>query len=440
MFIKKLNNLMVEKGQVTIATVLIILSAAVVLVVALGLLTFNEIKKINNVVKSAQSYYVSEGGIEDALLRIRTNMNYPNPGSYTLSVGDGSTTVDISGPIENLVITSKGDVTNRIRKLAVNLNATPSTVNVNFNYGVQVGEGGVEMDSNSEIIGNVYSNGPIIGVISRPDIIGDAFSAGSGGLIDKIDIVKSDPLASDGNAHAHTISDSTIEGTPYCQVESGNNKPCDTSQPDPDIQDMPMSDSDISTLRSQAAAGGEIPSVTVNGGDSVSLGPVKIAGNLVVESNAALTVTGTIWVTGDITFSSNILVQLDSGYGTESGVIFSDDGKIFIDSNVTVCGSEGGIIGSCNVSSGSYLMFLSTFPLDPVTPAIDMNSNTSTAILYTNNGAVRLNSNIDVFEVTAYKLKISSNASVTYESGLADVNFFSGPGGTFKIKSWQEVQ
>src|SRR3989344_4362532 len=83
-----------KEGQVTIATVLIILAGAVVLVAGLGLLTFNEIKKVNNVVKSAQSYYAAEAGIEDAVLRLRNRMSYDS--NYTLNIGEGSTEVDIS--------------------------------------------------------------------------------------------------------------------------------------------------------------------------------------------------------------------------------------------------------------------------------------------------------------------------------------------------------
>ncbi len=426
-----------EKGQVTIATVLIILSAALVLVTALGYLTFNEIRKIDNVVKSAQSYYASEGGIEDAVLRTKTNMNYsPN---YTLTVGDGSAEVEISGPVENLVITSEGNVNSRVRKLAVNLNATPSSVNVSFNYGLQVGDGGLEMDSNTEVFGNIFSNGPVEGS-NTADIYGDIYSAGSEGLINNMNVNKSDPGEIDGNAYANTITNSTVENILYCQTESGNNKPCDTSQPDPEKKDMPITTGDLTIKKNQASSGGSISSLTVGGGESVSLGPKKINGNLVIESNASLTITGTIWVTGDITLNSNILVKLDSSFGTESGTIVAD-GKILFSSNVTVCGSAGGIIGSCNAGNGSYVMFLSTnSSVDPASPAIDMGSNTDAAILYTNNGMIQINSNIGILEATAYKLRINSNAIVTYESGLADVIFSSGPGGVFNIISWKEIE
>ena len=86
-------------------------------------------------------------------------------------------------------------------------------------------------------------------------------------------------------------------------------------------------------------------------------------------------------------------------------------------------------------------MFLSTNnSQDPASPAIDMSSNTSLAILYSSAGVTTINANTDVLEVTAYKLKINANATVSYQTGLANVNFTSGPGGTFAIKSWVEVE
>lgn len=413
-----------KTGQVTIATILIILAAATILIAGVALLTFNEIKKINNVVKSAESYYASEAGVEDAILRIRNNMSYTN--SYTLTVGSGSTTVDITGPLEDLTITSKGDVNSRFRKVAVNLDATPSTDDISFSYGVQVGDIGLTMNSNARVIGNVFSNGPINGS-SNAEITGDTFSAGPSGLIDNIDI--------GGDAHAHTIQDSNIGGTPYCQVESGNNKPCDTSQPDPDPGTLPISDAQINNWKNQAAAGGEISSVSLSSSETATLGPVKINGNLTMDSNSSLTVTGTIWVTGNVAFNSNSLIVLDPSFGDNSGVIVAD-GKIDLNSNSTVCGSAGGIVGSCNSGVDSYLMLLST----KTGSAISANSNSIASILYANNGTIELNSNAHFKEVTGYGLQINSNATVTYESGLADVNFSSGPGGTFNINSWQEVE
>lgn len=430
------NNLKNEKGQMALVTVVTILAAGVVLVVALGILTFNEIKKINNVEKSLQSYYAAEAGVEDAILRVRTpSMDYTS--SYTLALGSVSTTVTIDGPLEDLDIVSTGNSEGRVRKVAVNLNATPSNLNSNFNYGVQVGAGGLVMAANSKVLGNVYSNGNIVGALSHPEIVGDAFSAG--GTINLMDMVKTEPAASDGNGHSNEIHNSNMEGTPFCTTGSGNNKPC-TPASDPAAIPLPLTDDDITILKNQAASGGEQTTTTISG-DVNTLGPRKINGDLTIDSNSELTVTGTIWVTGDIILNQNILIKLDSGFGSESGT-FVADGKIDLDSNVNVCGSDGGTKLLCNPNtSESYIMFLSTnTSTSSSDPAISMRANTDAAILYSSAGLTIVFAHTDVFEITAFQLEIESNASVSYVSGLADTDFSSGPGGVFSIYSWQEVQ
>ena len=439
-----------QLGQAAITMVLALLSTTTVLVVALGVLTFNEVKKLNNIVKSSQSYYAAESGIEDAIVRIKKKMSYPNPGTYTLSVGAGSTQVTISGPLDSLSIISKGDVNNRIRKVAVNLTSLPSETDVDFNYGVQVGDGGLVMKSNAQVSGGVYANGTIngptgAGAGTLPIILGDAFSAAAAGKdgIKNLKIKLSAAGATDGNGHANTIRNVTADGTLFCVTGSGNNKPC-TPDPDGDPQKIPLpiTDSQINNWRSWASIGGETPgSVTILGGETQSLGPIKINGDLTVESNSTLIVTGTIWVTGDITINSNSLVLLHSSYGANgSGVVFADPGKVFINSNITICGSNGGVLGSCNTENGSYIMLLTTnTSTADANPAMVADSNILTSVLYSTQGAIKLNSNVDVKEVTGYGIILESNATVTFESGLASVKFTSGPGAVFKINSWQEI-
>ncbi|OGY22780.1 MAG: hypothetical protein A2172_01880 [Candidatus Woykebacteria bacterium RBG_13_40_15] len=442
----KLKDIKKQKGQVAITMVLALLSTTTILVVAIGFLTFNEIKKLNNIVKSTQSYYVAEAGIEDAILRVKNSMNYTS--SYSLTAGEGSTLVEIAGPLDDLTIISKGNVYNRIRKVAVNIQAEPSTENVDFNYGVQVGEGGLIMKSNSNVLGNIYSNGPISGA-SNSFVKGDAYSTVTGGAtgIDKMTIEKSSPTAIDGNAHANKITASTIENVAFCQTSSkiydklGNPISCNTSEPDPTPEPLPITDAQINSMKSWAEAGGETGPVTIPGGGTRSLGPIKINGDLTINSNGTLIVTGTIWVTGNINIASNSLVLLSPSYGANSSGTVVADGQIVINSNVTICGSNGGTLGSCNPENGSYLMLLSTSSKTGDTdPAVEAFSNILTSILYASAGAIKLNSNVHVKEVTGYMLRLESNATVTYETGLASVIFSSGPGGSFQINSWQEIE
>jgi hypothetical protein len=67
-------------------------------------------------------------------------------------------------------------------------------------------------------------------------------------------------------------------------------------------------------------------------------------------------------------------------------------------------------------------------------------NNVGTVIIYGSRGQVHLNNTAGAKEVTGYKIFLDNNASITYESGLANANFTSGPGGGFNIPSWKEIE
>ncbi len=417
-------------GFVVILATLVVLSASLVIILSTSSICFDNIKEIRNNIYSVQAYYAAEAGIEDALLRlIDADMEVSN--NYSLGVGTGNATIEIVDDVisGSKIITSSGDKSNRIRNVATAIIITTSEVS--FHYGVQVGNGGLTMDSNSRVNGNVYSNGPVTGS-SNATVYGDVYSASTTGRIDSLRVFKSSPSASDGNAHANTIANSTITNGAYYQnlIDSSAGSYFSDS-PDPSAGTMPIPEAKIVEWKNTAAAGGEIGSYTLSSNQSGSLGPVKINGNLTVTSNATLTVTGTIWVTGNIDFSTNKKIKLHSSYGSLSDVIVAD-GKVVIASNSKISGSG---------SAGSYLMILSTNnSLNPASPAISATSNTDSAILYANQGMIVLSSNAYLKEVTAYALHLDSNAEVSYETGLQNVQFTSGPGASWELLDWKEIE
>ena len=74
------------------------------------------------------------------------------------------------------------------------------------------------------------------------------------------------------------------------------------------------------------------------------------------------------------------------------------------------------------------------------TNAIEVSNNADGAIFYAHNGTAHIKNNANLKEVTAYKLSLENNATVTYESGLASTSFSSGPGGGYEIENWNEIQ
>jgi hypothetical protein len=249
------------------------------------------------------------------------------------------------------------------------------------------------------------------------------YLGGLTGLIDGINI----GTAGVGNAYAHTVTNSNIAGTNYCQVGSGNNKACNTTLPDPSQVAMPISDQNILDWKAEALTGGTHSGNYIVDDDAGSLGPRKITGNLTIQNNANFTVEGTLWVEGNLLVDNNATVRLSSSYGTSEGVIIVD-GTITISNNADFEGSG---------SAGSYLMVLST---STSTSAITLSNNGGAVILYAANGTVNLANNASAKSLNGKYINLSNNAVVVYDSGLANANFVNGPSGGWGVTSWQETE
>ena len=228
-------------------------------------------------------------------------------------------------------------------------------------------------------------------------------------------------------AKAHTIQNSTIDGDAYYQTISGSTVAGTTypNSPDQGPQDMPISDAQITDWKQTAEDGGVVNgNVSYGNNCNVSLGPTKITGNLTLSNNCTLTLTGFLYVVGTISLSNNVIIKLDPSYGANSGMIITD-GEMSLSNNVTFQNSG---------TAGSYILVLSTNPsLDSNNPAISISNNGSVAVFYAPNGMVKVANNASLKEVTAFQIYMSNNSSVQYESGLANVNFFSGPGAAWQI-------
>lgn len=251
------------------------------------------------------------------------------------------------------------------------------------------------------------------------------FSLYLGGLTGLISGITIGTTSNDG-AYANTINNSNIAGTPYCQTGSGNNKSCDTSRSDPVQMPMPISEQNILDWKDAALAGGTHDGNYVVS-SNVALGPKKITGDLVVSNGVTLTLTGTVWVQGSLTVSNNAIIKLDSGYSSSEGLIITD-GTISISNNSTFQGSG---------ASGSYIMALST---SSSTSAITLANNGGAVVLYAANGTINVANNATAKSLTGYYINLSNNAVITYDEGLTNANFSSGPSGTWNVESWKEVE
>lgn len=258
------------------------------------------------------------------------------------------------------------------------------------------------------------------------------------------------------DVQVNTITNSKICGDAYYQsidedsldfLNSPTNPTCPdpltngTAYPgssDPPISNMPISQANINDWKSDATAGGQITGDYTIISD-VSLGPTKVTGDLLmIDNNKTLTVTGTIYVQGNIDLDNGSTIQCDPSYGINSCVIISD-GWIHIKNNGTFSGSGDPV---------SFLLLLTTSSCKGVSApnctdhygAVDLHNNAAGVIFYAADGMINLHNGVNITEATAYKLRIDNTATVTYNMGLIDSSFSSGPGGSWQIESWNEIE
>lgn len=419
-----------QKGFAVFFITILIMAVVFGIAVSIFILTYGEQKIIKNVVKSSQAYYAAEAGIEDILLRLTKDKNWSS--SHTFNVGDALATVITSDIIGGArILTSEGDDSNRLRKIQIVYQVT--TNEISFYFGAQVGDGGMEMGNNARVAGNIFSNGSV-----TPAKGGD-----KGYIDDAIIVAKNgnriEGLIVGGDARAHTCKDSTIDGS-LTYVSGGSIENCTAGESikeqlnEINPKDLPILPSQLDEWKTDAENGGVIDGdYTVSGKIEVSLGPQKFTGNLLIDNNATLNMTGTIWVVGDLRIDNGATIKLDqASYGSNSGVIVVD-GKIKIRPNTHLKGSG---------EEGSYLLLISSNSevLDVTSPAIDVDNNTDAAIFYTTQGLIVLRNKMQAREVTGYKVFLDNNAEIAYEAGLQETTFTSGPGGSWEVSSWKEIE
>lgn len=238
-----------------------------------------------------------------------------------------------------------------------------------------------------------------------------------------------------GNANAYTVNNSTVSGTLACQGGSGNNKSCDTASSTPTPTTFPFSESNISSWKADAVAGGtHNGDISVGGSNSTSTGPLKINGNLTLSASSRMTVNGTLHVTGDLTISGSAKLDLDPSYGATSGVVVVD-GKINIAASGAISGSG---------TSGSYVVFVTTSGCGGTTScsgvsAITVSGSAGAVVLLAPDGQVSFSGSASAKAVVSYSMSLTGSTELIYESGLADIDFNSGPSGAWVTDSWKEI-
>lgn len=171
------------------------------------------------------------------------------------------------------------------------------------------------------------------------------------------------------------------------------------------------------------------------------LGSQKISGDLTVENNLSLTLTGNVWVTGDINVNQNAVVKMDSSLSSQSVVLLTNQ-KVDASNNVTFCGSGcvSNMLSPAVSNLGSLLPDTKYFYV--VTAVVGGNemgeSAEVTATTTTNKQTITLNWD-PVVGATSYRVYRTTNAGA-YSSrvGSPATNSFTDSGtGTIESASPQ---
>jgi Tfp pilus assembly protein PilX len=406
-----------QRGVVALLFVIIILLIGSGLTLSVVPTFTNTVKILKNISYSQQAYYAAEAGVEDAAHRISNSIAYPS--SYTLNVGSGQTAVTVTTVGLSKTIESDGNQQNRLRKIQSTISI--SSERLSFQFGAQAGAQGVSMGTGSSITGGVFSNGNIVGAAASKDTISGTVQASGSSSIQKVTVT--------GDAYANTFSDCSVGGRAY-YAASITNCPAQSTQHlagQVDPVPLPIPQSDIDQWKNDALAGGTpLNGYTLGNNTSGSLGPIKVNGDITLGNSTTLTITGTVWVTGTIHLGNTDIIQLDSGYGTNSGLIIFD-GAATMKNSVIIKGSG---------QAGSDILLLSTF--GPGT-AFTIGTTAQVDIFYASTGVISISNGAAFREIVGDGLALGNNVDISYQSTPLNINFTTGPGGSWKITSWKEV-
>lgn len=169
---------MKQVGQITLL-VTIVLSVVIVYTVSLisGSLTFFQNSKYS--LEGIQATNLAEAGIDKAVASLNVSGGtYSGESEKTLGVGTYEVTVASVDPSTSKIVSTGyiPDKSNVKIKRSVEIIVSKG-IGASFNYGLQVGDGGLTIAKDSIIDGSVYSNGNIT-MAQNTRITGDAYVAG----------------------------------------------------------------------------------------------------------------------------------------------------------------------------------------------------------------------------------------------------------------------
>lgn len=380
---------------------------------------------------SAQALALAEAGIDKAVYELNQNGSYAGESGTVL--GNGTFTISATAVDGNTKrITATGFVPNSTNPRATKVVQTSVSIDtevVSFSFGVQAGDGGILLENNASVRGNVYANGPVTGQNSNI-VHGAVISAGPSGLINGVHATSS--------GYAHTIQNATINGDAYFQSISnttvgGTEYPGSTDQA---TTSLPIPDALIEEWKAAALAGGAHTSpCPYEISTSVTLGPKKIDCDFSIKgNNITVTLGGPLWIKGNVNIENSPTIEIPASQSGRSIPIVVDDpsnrlmgSKVELENSAVFEGS----------GDNSHILLVSqnnSAESGGSTVAIDVKNTVSGDLLvYAGHGEIVLQNNINLREVTAWRIKAKNFSEIVYKTGLGNTLFPSGPGGSWTV-------
>ncbi|OGL74021.1 hypothetical protein A3C96_00690 [Candidatus Uhrbacteria bacterium RIFCSPHIGHO2_02_FULL_60_10] len=363
------------------------------------------------------------------------------PGEVDVTFGGGSFTTIVTGSGELRSVISVGlPASGPARTVQTDVTRDPIyAAATNFDFALQAGDAGVIFQNGADINdGSIWSNADVL-CGNNSDIDQDVYVAKPDGVIDNCRL--------NGDAHADRILNSTIQGDAWYRSHPADflhssaegvehrNSATPESKPLPTV-DYPF-------WRRSAEEGGLIVGDFAPG-DNSTLGPVKITGNLILNNGVDVTMTGPIWVVGNVTMTQNSSLTLHPGYDNNSSVLLADNpvdnsagGAVLLENNVVIRGS-----GQPN----SFVYVISTNnSLSDTLPALQVSNNAEGGIFLAPNGVARLNNNAAVTIVAGRRVYLDQNSDVYYRHGGYDpsqtsLSTVTGDRWRLKPGTWREIR
>ncbi|MEK7478175.1 MAG: hypothetical protein AAB645_02290 [Patescibacteria group bacterium] len=419
-----------NRGQTLLVVVAIFAVLAGVVGTGVLSVTVSGSGDTRNLLDSKSSYLLAESGVEDVVYRLKNNQAVST--TEVIKLGNKSATTTITDVAFDKQVKGTGNANQNIRKVLATITIGEGA---SFNFGVQSEQGGFKMENSSSVKGNLYSNGRVEGSGSSI-IYGDVVSAGPTGLISGIEAT--------GTAYAHTIQSSQISKDAYYQSISGSTVGGQLfpNSPDQATSSLPISDSLIDEWEQAAAAGTVISSpCPYKIISDTTLGPAKITCDLEISGSPAVKLTGVVWVTGNITVENSPEISIDPSLGDRSLAVIADNPSDRLTSSMIDNNNSAVFKGSGGANS--YILLISqnkSAETGGGANAINTsNSANGELLLYAGHGRISVNNSADLRQITAYVIHLQNSATVSYKTGMSSILFTTGPGGTWNLKSWEEV-